>query len=193
MDHVHDALNAPDLATSKKVAMGHVEAHPNAKPQSKAKAKAAILNARSNLHVAQAMTNMLLAHPSQGLKVIQPGNSAARESLDEANHPDYHVHHYDGNHMYMTTRFSDLSPAQCRTEHKADIKEKFPKVKVHTDDKSNSEGESTGVSYTGHKDDLKKLHAHLKKNYSDVFYYTGSLKGAPDYPHQECDCEPECN
>ena len=78
MDHVHNALGAPDLETSKKIAMGHVEAHATAKPQSKAKAKAAILNARSNLHVAQAMTNMLLAHPSQGLKVIQAGNSASK-------------------------------------------------------------------------------------------------------------------
>jgi hypothetical protein len=79
MDHVHNALSAPDLETSKKIAMGHIEAHPGAKPQSKAKAKAAILNARSNMHVAQAMTNMLLAHPSQGLKVIQPGNSASKD------------------------------------------------------------------------------------------------------------------
>jgi hypothetical protein len=68
MNQVNAIINL-DILSAQKAALEIVKAS-TATPRNKFKAEQAIRNSRSSRSVAMTMSNFILAHPSNGLKVI---------------------------------------------------------------------------------------------------------------------------
>ena len=77
MDHVNQVAAMSNHAEAKKLAHSAVDSS-NANPENKKKIKLMIDRSKSPAHLAQAMANHILAHPSEGIPVIKG------ESLDKA-------------------------------------------------------------------------------------------------------------
>ena len=71
MDDVVAVEKIKDLAAAKAYAVERVEAQLNAKPANISKAKAHIAHAKSVVQLMMTLTNYVLAHPSEHLKVIR--------------------------------------------------------------------------------------------------------------------------
>lgn len=74
MDHVNHVVAMKNHDEAKNFAHGIVDAS-SANPKNKAKIKAMIHSSRSPAHLAQGMSNFILAHPQHGLKVIKNENA----------------------------------------------------------------------------------------------------------------------
>lgn len=70
MDHVKHVSGLKDHVEAKKYAHGVVESS-SANPKNKAKMKSMIDGSKHVAHLATGMTNHMLAHPSEGLKVLK--------------------------------------------------------------------------------------------------------------------------
>ena len=71
MDHVRQVAGMTDHGAAKKMAHSVVDGS-GATSQNKAKMKMMIDKSRTPAHLAQGMSNHILAHPSEGLKVVSP-------------------------------------------------------------------------------------------------------------------------
>lgn len=70
MDHVNQVAATKDHGAAKKIAHEAVDSS-TANPKNKAKMKMMINSSRNTAHLAQGMSNHVLAHPSEGLKVVK--------------------------------------------------------------------------------------------------------------------------
>lgn len=70
MDTVHEVMKQKTLGEAQAIAYKAIEDMPSAKPENKAKAKAMVDRAKTVNQLGMALTNFLLAHPSEGLKCI---------------------------------------------------------------------------------------------------------------------------
>jgi hypothetical protein len=75
MDHIKEVSGMKDHGEAKKFAHGVVDSS-TANPKNKAKLKAMINGSRNVGHLAQGMSNHMLAHPSEGLKVLKAESEA---------------------------------------------------------------------------------------------------------------------
>jgi hypothetical protein len=67
MSHVNKIAGAENLFTAKQIALDAIKAKPTAKTNNIAKANQMVANAKSVQGLAIAVTNFMLAHPSEGL------------------------------------------------------------------------------------------------------------------------------
>jgi len=72
-NHVNQIAAMKDHGAAKKTAHEIVDNNKTINPKNRAKVKAMIDNAKSPAHLAIGMQNHILAHPSEGLKVVKPG------------------------------------------------------------------------------------------------------------------------
>jgi hypothetical protein len=70
METVHAVMMETDLTKAKALALEAIRAQPDAKTENKSKAQIAIERATSVKALGITLTNFLLAHPSEGLKVL---------------------------------------------------------------------------------------------------------------------------
>lgn len=70
MDHVNQVAAMKDHAAAKELAHGVVDSS-SANPKNKMKIKAMINSSKNPAHLAMGMSNHILAHPSEGLKVVK--------------------------------------------------------------------------------------------------------------------------
>lgn len=70
MDHVNQVAVMKDHAAAKELAHGVVDSS-SANPKNKMKIKAMIDSSKNPAHLAQGMSNHILAHPGEGLRVIK--------------------------------------------------------------------------------------------------------------------------
>jgi hypothetical protein len=70
IDHVNQVATTKDHDAAKKIAHKAVDSS-TANPKNKAKMKMMINSSRNTAHLAQGMSNYMLAHPSEGLKVVK--------------------------------------------------------------------------------------------------------------------------
>ena len=70
MNHVHEVAGMKDHGAAKAHAHSIVDSS-TANPKNKAQIKNMINSSKSPSHLAQGMSNHVLAHPSEGLKVIK--------------------------------------------------------------------------------------------------------------------------
>lgn len=72
--HVNDVASMKDLraatAYATEVIDSFIKQHPQVHPDNVRKARAIVSKSRTTLQLAMAMQNFILAHPSEGLKVI---------------------------------------------------------------------------------------------------------------------------
>lgn len=70
MDMVNQVL-AMDITSAKKFALQAIADAEGPKPQTKAKARNVVIKSRDTKKLAFAMSSWILAHPTEGLKVIE--------------------------------------------------------------------------------------------------------------------------
>lgn len=80
MDHVNEIAAMDDHGAAKKRAHEIVDGS-SANSVNKAKIKMMINGSRNPAHLAQGMSNHILAHPSEGLRVIKDEEGAGAESV----------------------------------------------------------------------------------------------------------------
>lgn len=71
MEDVYALVDMKTLDEAKAYALGKIKEMPEAKPENISKATAAVNKATSLVKLIQTVTNFVLAHPSEGLKVIR--------------------------------------------------------------------------------------------------------------------------
>ena len=81
-EHLHAVMGAPSHADAKGVAHKAVDSS-SANPMNKKKMKMMIEGSKSQKHLAQGMSNFMLAHPSEGLKVVKAADEVI-EALEKA-------------------------------------------------------------------------------------------------------------
>jgi hypothetical protein len=73
-EHVHHLMTCSTLSQARSYVDNIVDeftrAHPTVKPENVQKVHAFVMKARSPLDLAKSVQNFILAHPSEGLKVI---------------------------------------------------------------------------------------------------------------------------
>lgn len=81
MDHVNQVAANKDHGEAKKFAHSVVDSS-SANPKNKAKIKMMINNSRNSAHLAQGMTNFILAHPGEGLRVVKSEDVVEKAAKD---------------------------------------------------------------------------------------------------------------
>lgn len=67
MEHVDKVVKAKSHFEAKEIAYSAIEDQPNAEDNNIKKAKMMVIRSKNTIHLAQCMTNFLLAHPSEDL------------------------------------------------------------------------------------------------------------------------------
>lgn len=67
MSDVNKVVKAKSHIEAKEIAFAAIDAQPNAKENNIKKAKHMVIKSKDKIHLAQCMTNFLLAHPSEDL------------------------------------------------------------------------------------------------------------------------------
>lgn len=70
MDDVHTVMAMPNLTKAKEFALAKVAATETLRDATRVKANRIISGARSNTNLGMSMSNWILAHPDEGLKVV---------------------------------------------------------------------------------------------------------------------------